>query len=202
MEAALPWLLTHGWPLIVGVLLLSAFGSPIPEDVPLLAAGVLSAHGSLSVGAASMALWAAVMTRDLLIFGLGRHYGPRLIRRPWVQRVFTPARLGKAEAAIRTRGAAVVAVGRFLPGIRGTVFFAAGLSGVRPRTFLLVDGVAAAVSVPVFVALGAALGRNLDQLWAAAVKLKGSMLVAVAAALVLAVLWRLTHRVKLLTPPA
>ena len=43
------WTIEHGYPVLFGMLLFSGLGVPIPEDVPLIAAGVLARHGGMGV---------------------------------------------------------------------------------------------------------------------------------------------------------
>ena len=54
--------------------------------------------------------------------------------------------------------------GRFMPGFRSVVFFVAGRSGLPYRTFLLADGAAGLISIPVLVVLGYVCSHNLPAL--------------------------------------
>jgi membrane protein DedA with SNARE-associated domain len=144
------------------MLLFSGLGIPIPEDVPLLAAGVLSHHGGLSVPIASVLCSLFVLGRDLIVYGLGRRYGDALLDRPLGRRLVSKRVAARARTAIEKHGSAVVFVGRFLPGLRAGVFFVAGASGVTAPRFVVADIAAAAISVPVFVWAGAKFAENLD----------------------------------------
>ena len=55
------------------------------------------------------------------------------------------------RAYFRKFGSKVVLVGRFTPGLRFTIFFAAGTLHLRPSVFLITIFSAAAFSVPVLV---------------------------------------------------
>lgn len=200
MVDLLPVLLRWGWPVILLTLLSSGLGSPIPEDIPLLAAGVLSAHGGTSAPVASVVLVIFVLLRDFAVFQLGRRFGPRLEEHAWLRRVVPRRLIRRVEPWVLERGAWVVAAGRFLPGLRVAVFFTAGLAQVPARTFLIVDAVAAALSVPLFVFVGAAVGRRLDALSAVhdqlRVVLLGALLIVIGSFLAT----RLKRGVKTLTP--
>jgi membrane protein DedA with SNARE-associated domain len=75
----------------------------------------------------------------------------------------TPERFEKAQQAFQKYGKWVMFVARFLPGLRTPVFFSAGMSRrVSFTTWFMMDGLAALVSVPIWVYLGyfGALNRD------------------------------------------
>jgi len=157
MQDIINWLVgdNRGYPIIFLMLLGAGLGVPIPEDVPLLASGVLATHpDGLSVLQASAACGVFVLTRDFIVYALGRRYGTALLRKKPFSRIAPEEVVERYQAIIRRRAVAVVFVGRFVVGLRSAIFFAAGASGVRPRLFLGVDFIAALVSVPFFVYMG------------------------------------------------
>ena len=184
LSDVLPWFVAHGYPILFGTLLLSGFGLPIPEDVPLLAAGILADHGGMSVPMASLTLGVFVLLRDAIVFTFGYRYGTRLLEHPWPARILRKELVDRATERVRRNGVLAVAVGRFLPGLRGAVFFAAGTSKVSPVKFLLVDALAAAVSLPLFIYVGYAFSSNYAAIEAAVGRLRWLFLgLAVAAIL-------------------
>ncbi|MBU6154830.1 MAG: DedA family protein, partial [Bdellovibrionales bacterium] len=94
---------------------------------------------------------AGVLIGDSLVYFLGRIFGKRLMKR-WPFRVFIDD--GKIEG-IRVRlhehGAKLLFSARFMPGVRSTVFFAAGLLHYPYRKMIFFDGLAAILSVPAIV---------------------------------------------------
>ncbi len=157
-------------------MLASGIGVPIPEDVPLIAAGVMGAHGGLDVISASMACGAFVLLRDTFVFALGYRYGVELLENRWAARIVRPATVHKIQARLRKNDVAVVFTGRFMPGLRGPVFFTAGTAKVHPVKFAVVDTFAAVISVPVWVWLGFAFADNFDELVAAAKQFRAGLL--------------------------
>ncbi len=190
----LPWFVEHGYPILFGTLLLSGFGLPIPEDVPLIAAGILADHGGMSVPMASLTLGVFVLLRDTIVFTFGYRYGTRLLEHPWPARVLKRELVDKATERVRRNGVAAVAVGRFLPGLRGAVFFAAGTSKVPPLQFLLVDTLAALVSLPLFVWIGYAFSSNYAAIEVAVGRLRFVLLGIALAVVVLIVVRALLRR--------
>jgi membrane protein DedA with SNARE-associated domain len=178
VEELIQWFVAdgHGYPLIFLALLASGIGVPIPEDVPLIAAGVLGAHGGLDVISASMACGAFVLMRDSFVFALGYRYGLELLENRWASRVIKADVVRRFQARILKNDKAVVFSGRFMPGFRGPVFFAAGTARVHPVKFLVIDALAAVISVPVWVWLGYIFADHFDTLVEAAKQFRVGLL--------------------------
>jgi membrane protein DedA with SNARE-associated domain len=136
------------------LLLLCGFGLPMPEDIVLIAAGMLGVIDGHSWIKVSAFMYAGVLLGDSMIFFAGQRYGTRLLGTAWFQRIFPPAKQGRVEELFAKHGTTGLFIGRFLPGLRAPIFFSAGSLKVSLLKFLLMDGLAALVSVPVFVWLG------------------------------------------------
>ena len=91
------------------------------------------------------------------------------------------------RAYFRKYGSKVIFIGRFLPGLRFSIFFSAGTLHVRPAVFLLYDTLAALLSVPFLVYLAWAFGEHIDHViaWARRSEYGILVLAIVAAAFVL-----------------
>ena len=183
------WLAEHGYPIIFLMLLASGLGVPVPEDVPLIAAGILADNGGLPVPLASLACGVFVLARDSIVFFLGRRFGVAFFENRWARRIVSQETVHRAERHLEQRGALVVFVGRFLPGFRAAVFFAAGASKVKPATFLVMDFLAATISLPFFIWIGFKFSQNLPRIQELVSQFRaGSLLVVGGVAAV--VLWR------------
>lgn len=145
------------------ILLACGFGFPMPEDVVLLTLGVLSYSGEVELGTSIAVAMLGVLIGDSTIFFIGRYYGEKVLRIPGFRRVFTPARVDRVRAAFRRGGNIYLFFARFTPGLRSVTFWTAGLVGVPFRTFFLMDGTAALISVPLFTYLGYWMGEAFDQ---------------------------------------
>lgn len=155
-----------GWTayaMILGVLLACGFGLPIPEDITLIAAGILAGTGKISVEGAYIAGFVGVMAGDTMLFMIGRKYGRRAFEWKIFRKIFTPKVIAKAEEKIQENARMVCFIARFLPGLRAPVFLTAGVLQVRPIVFFVQDGFAALISVPVWVYLGQWAGNNMDK---------------------------------------
>jgi membrane protein DedA with SNARE-associated domain len=126
----------------------------MPEDIVLIAAGMLGVIDGHSWIKISVFMYAGVLLGDSMIFFAGKRYGTRLLGTAWFQRIFPPAKQARVEELFAKHGTTGLFIGRFLPGLRAPIFFSAGSLKVSLVKFLLMDGLAALVSVPVFVWLG------------------------------------------------
>ncbi len=158
---------------IIGILLICGLGIPIPEDITLLAAGLLASAGHITLAGALTAGFVGVMLGDSFLFFMGRRYGAKIFGLPGFRRIFTPSRITAAEGRVRRNGHIICFVARFLPGLRSPIFALAGAMGVRPTVFLMQDGFAALVSVPVWVYLGFWFGNNWEEAFAKVEKVQG-----------------------------
>lgn len=157
--------LTHGSYFgLIGVLLVAGMGLPLPEDIPLFLAGNICSPDGLLVKAGSepanvyvmiLAGMVGVLAGDTFVFYVGRHgLGGNNIVARHIRKVMTPSRRAKVDHHFHRFGAFTVFIGRFAPGLRSLVFASAGMSKMAYWKFMLIDGFAACISVPVFIWLG------------------------------------------------
>jgi membrane protein DedA with SNARE-associated domain len=165
---------------LILVLVIAGAGVPIPEDIPLIFSGYLCSKEYSPIK--DVAYWAdedhdgvkekhlrhvprlelmiaagllGVLLGDSVVFNIGRHgiESNNLVARH-LRKVMHSKRREKVERHFARHGNLTVLVGRFMPGFRSIVFAFAGLSKMSYFRFLLIDGLAAAVSVPAFILLG------------------------------------------------
>lgn len=154
-----------GWKayvVILGILTVCGLGVPIPEDITLIAAGILAGLGNISLAGAMVAGFIGVLIGDAILFFAGRKYGRRIFSLPLFRRLFTPERVALAEQKVLRNSKFICFTARFLPGLRSPIFMTAGILGVRPLVFFSLDGLAALISVPVWVLGGWWFGNHLD----------------------------------------
>ncbi len=108
---------------------------------------------------------AGVLIGDCLIFALGRHYGERILDTPGIRATFTAKRMERGHAYFDEYGKKVVFFGRFIAGMRAPIFLMAGILKMPFRTFLLLDGIGALLSVPLLTWLGWAFAEDIHQIF-------------------------------------
>ena len=147
---------------ILGMLLICGLGVPLPEDITLIGAGLLAAIGSISLPGALIAGFFGVLVGDAMLFTLGRLYGRAVFDLPGFRKIFTPERIQLAERKVLNNSQFICFTARFLPGLRAPIFLTAGVMGVRPATFYALDGLAALLSVPLWVVGGWWFATHVD----------------------------------------
>jgi membrane protein DedA with SNARE-associated domain len=180
---------------IAGVLLACGLGIPIPEDITLISGGYLAHLGVVNVHKVLAVSFGAVLTGDAFAFLLGRWAGQRLLQTQGLRRLFSPRRQLRVRAYFRKYGSKVVFVARFLPGLRASIFFSAGMLHVRLSTFVFWDGLAAVLSVPALVYLAFTFGEHIDHVVRWARRSEWGLVVVVAAVVVVVFAkWRRDRR--------
>jgi membrane protein DedA with SNARE-associated domain len=131
------------------VLLLGGLGAPIPEELPVLAAGALAREGVIQWWMGLGVCIVGVLVGDVVLYSAGHHWGERLLRWRLVRSVLTEAREHRLAAAYRRHGVKIVIVARHVMGLRAAAFLTAGIVRLPFWKFLLVDAATACVGVPV-----------------------------------------------------
>lgn len=154
-----------GYAAVFIVLVVCGFGVPIPEDITLVTGGVISGLGSTNVHVMFAVGMLGVLVGDGIMFMLGRIYGERILRVKLVAKIMKPKHYAQVRQKFDQYGNYVLFVARFLPGLRSPIFLTAGMSGkVSFWQWLLMDGLAALISVPLWVYLGYYGAKNIDWL--------------------------------------
>ena len=133
---------------ILAALLLGSLGVPIPEEMPIVAAGILSHEGLARWWLALPVCVLGVVSGDMVLYWAGRRWGERLLGWRVVRHVLTRARADWLQAAYREHAMKTVAMARHVTGLRAAAFLTAGIARVPFWKFILADAAAAAVSVP------------------------------------------------------
>lgn len=134
----------YGYPGIFAALIAAAFGFPIPEELPVITAGILVGHEDTKLSWYIMlpVVMAGVVIGDGILYGAGRIWGRRLLNLRFVRRNFVPIeKQEKIEKNFAERGIWVLLGARLLPGIRAPVFIMAGVLKVPLGRFLLADAI-------------------------------------------------------------
>ena len=136
------------------LLLGGGIGLPLPEDLTLLAAGVLAHRHVLRLRAVIAVGFVGVVCADWIIYLAGRRYGRGIVAHPLLARLFGAARLDAVRSAVERHGARAVFAARFMLGFRIATFFAAGTFHVPASRFALAEGASSAIFVPAMATLG------------------------------------------------
>jgi membrane protein DedA with SNARE-associated domain len=136
------------WPMIwaFGALVLAGIGFPIPEEIPVVWAGIwVASHPELG-----MLRWLilpvcflGVIISDVMLYGIGRLWGPRLFQHRWTARVVPADKWAQIEENFNHYGIKILLFIRWIPAIRSPMFITAGIMRVNVVRFIVADGSAA-----------------------------------------------------------
>lgn len=166
LELLMGFFSQYGYAAVFLALLLCGLGVPVPEDITLVSGGVISGldagidpHIMLAVGLAG------VLFGDSTMFLAGRIFGYRIQKIKTFRKIVTPQRFSLIQRKFEKYGLGLLFVARFLPGLRSPIYLVAGMSHrISYITFIIMDSLAAVISVPVWVYLGYFFAHNLDLL--------------------------------------
>jgi membrane protein DedA with SNARE-associated domain len=134
-------------------LCLGGLGLPLPEEVPIVTAGVLAHQGVVRWWLALVICMAGVLTGDLVLYWTGRRWGERVLDLPFVSRFLDVKRRDSLETAYRRNGMLIVFAARHVMGLRAAAFVTAGIVQLPFWKFLIADGTAIAYGVPLNFAI-------------------------------------------------
>lgn len=149
---------------IFAMLLLGGLGFPIPEDLPLILAGIAAAKRVVDLGPIFLTCYVGVLIGDQIIYCFGYFCGQKLIAAGTASSFFpsiTQDRVDKFREQWRKRRLIVIVLARHLFPIRGVTFASAGAVKVPYLEFLVADALAGLLSVTLMMSIGYYIGESL-----------------------------------------
>lgn len=153
---------SYAYVIMFCILLACGFGLPVPEDVVLITGGILAARGVVNFWVTFLVTMLGVLIGDGIIFAIGRRFGPKIKDTRFFKSILTPKREIKIHQWFSKYGDKVIFFARFAPGLRTPLFLTAGIYHVPYWKFILLDGFAALISVPLWIWVGKVFGDNMD----------------------------------------
>ncbi len=186
---------------LAAILVAGGMGLPIPEDVPLMFSGYLCSpqysplpqHTSILLMITAGML--GVICGDSILWYVGR-YGldaNNFLSRH-VRKALGSKRRIFLEKHFQKHGNLTLFVGRFIPGIRALVFALCGISKMRYVRFVIVDGLAALVSVPTFIFIGYHFAAEFHKVILEVARIKHIVVLIGTAAVGVAIIAYVIHR--------
>ncbi len=153
----------YGYIAVFACLILCGLGVPVPEDITLVSGGVISGLALANPHIMCAVGLTGVLAGDSTMFLAGRIFGYRVQRLKFFRKVVSPQRFSQIQKKFKKHGLGLLFVARFLPGLRSPIYLVAGMSHrISYLTFIVMDGLAALISVPVWIYLGYFFADNLD----------------------------------------
>jgi membrane protein DedA with SNARE-associated domain len=138
---------------------------PFPGDTITLLGGVYAVRGDHPWPLVFLVVTAGSVAGAAINYWFGHWLARRFEKNPhksWFG--LTHAELEAAQAKMRRGGPWLLLVNRFLPGIRGIIFIAAGAARMPRRNALLLGAISAMAHNGLVLAIGHAVGGNLERL--------------------------------------
>jgi len=145
---------------VFGVLVASSLGLPVPEDLTLIVAGIISNLDQVNVWLMAIICYLGILAGDLLIYRVGWLAGPALFRKKWFRRHLTTRRLHLIRENLHKRTILTILVARHLFYIRTATFLMCGAVRLPFARFFLIDACAALITVPIMMGLGYLFANN------------------------------------------
>jgi membrane protein DedA with SNARE-associated domain len=160
-----PLLERYGYAAIAALIGVESFGVPAPGQTIMVVAAVYAGAGRLSIwGVAAVAFIAAVLG-DNLGYWIGHTGGRRVLLRYGKYVFITPERLARAEKMFDRHGGKVVAVARFIDGLRQFNGVIAGTVGMPFWRFTVFNAIGAALWVGLWCSVGYFAGDNIGVIY-------------------------------------
>jgi membrane protein DedA with SNARE-associated domain len=160
--------------IVATMMFLSSFGLPLPEEVTIVALGVMVHMGKhpdqypppvgvevkpLSLYTAMAVCFFSIMISDFIVYYIGKKFGTSPAIHKLFRRFLGENSLERSRTMIHKHRFIVPAIFRFTPGVRFPGHLSCGMMGISPWIFLAADGLAALISVPTQVYLFATYGE-------------------------------------------
>ena len=145
-------------------LFLGGIGVPLPEEVPVLTAGVLAHEQVVRWWLALPVCVVGVLSGDVVLYWAGRHWGERVLSWRLVRRVLTREREESLKESYRRHGVKIIFTARHVIGLRAAAFLTAGIARVPFPRFLAADFAASMLGVPTSFALAFFFTDQLEQI--------------------------------------
>lgn len=160
--------------IVATMMFLSSFGLPLPEEVTIVALGLMVHMGKfpdqyppppgievqpLNLYTAMAVCFFSIMISDFIVFWIGKKFGASPVVHKLFRKFLGEHSLEKSRTMIHKHRFLVPAIFRFTPGVRFPGHLSCGMMGISVWTFLAADGLAALISVPTQVYLFATYGE-------------------------------------------
>jgi membrane protein DedA with SNARE-associated domain len=148
------------------VLFATGLGLPIPEEGPIVAAGVLAHEQVIRWWIALPVCLIGVLAGDTVLYWVGHHWGERILDWRAVRWVLSREREERLTAAYHRHGVKILFTARHIVGLRAAAFLTAGITKVPFWRFIVADTMAALIGVPVSFGIAFLFADQLERVLA------------------------------------
>ncbi|HUS20071.1 MAG TPA: VTT domain-containing protein [Terriglobales bacterium] len=174
----------HGYSVLFLWVIAEQAGLPIPAIPILLAAGALSATGSMSLPLALLITLIAAVGADCVWYEIGRRKGMKVLNFLCRVSLEPDSCVRQTELAFSNQGMRALLIAKFVPGLNTAAPPLAGIFKTPLTRFLLFDTLGTLLWAGTFLALGRIFSHQLEAITKRVLELGGSLLQVVIALLI------------------
>jgi membrane protein DedA with SNARE-associated domain len=164
-EAALQWIMQHGYAGIFSLLVFGIVGLPVPDEWLLTFSGYLVFKQTLYFLPTLLSASVGSACGITASYALGRIFDTYVIVKYGSILHITEERMGRVHDWFQRRGRWTLIAGYFIPGVRHLTGYVAGASKLGIRDFMLFAYTGAFCWAAIFVSLGYFLGEEWNNVW-------------------------------------
>jgi membrane protein DedA with SNARE-associated domain len=135
-----------------------------PEEIVFTTLGLLWGEGKIGFFEAWLAILLGLLPANSMPAFFGRKFGLRALSARPMSWVFKKEAVEAALVLLKRHGSWIVFLTRFIPIIRGPIYFATGVSQMSAFRFFKTDALASLIQVPLLLFIGKWIGKNADSL--------------------------------------
>jgi len=144
------------------LLILGAFGFPIPEDTTLIFCGFLIATDVVMMLPALLIVYAGLLISDLILFYFGKTYGPSIVNHKIFRKIISPDKLLWVQRKFDKWGVLCIVIGRHIIGLRAQLLISAGVMRMPVAKFIITDLLTVPISMLIMIGVGYVGGNSLQ----------------------------------------
>ena len=144
------------------ILILGGLGLPIPEEAPVILAGVLSRNGKMMPLLAFATCLIGVLIGDFVVYFMGYYHGEKVLSLRLTRRLLTRGREAQIKGYFHRHGFKILILGRFAVGFRTAAYLTAGILKLPPLKLFLTDLVAATLSTSLMFGLAFVFAQRIQ----------------------------------------
>ncbi len=194
MHHVIPFLLRHGYWVLLANVFVEQIGLPIPAVPVLLAMGALAGLGDFSFWTALALAVFACLVSDLMWFSLGRVRGHSILNLLCRVSLEPDSCVSNTKGLFSRFGALALLFAKFVPGLNAAAAPLAGLTRMPLAKYLAADAAGAAIWSGAYLATGLVFRNQLERAAEHASSLGSWLLLILALVLAAYVAWKYYQR--------
>ncbi len=179
----------YTYPAIFIILIACGLGLPVPEDITLVVGGIFAAYKITNFWYTVILSLVGVLAGDAIVYLLGRFLGSKILKSKFFSKMIKARHLAMVRLASFKYGNSLIFFARFMPGFRTPIYFSMGMFKKPFHVFMTIDGIAALISVPVWIYVGMLFGDNIPALEKHVKQMEHGILVVLAIIIILVILF-------------